>query len=153
MGSEHVLVVGTPKGGHVHVGSLLCGGIYKPNPSAGLVLMGRKFSGVSGGAWFTWNWDQKMIMCDSPPEGCSRLFDDITQQLTMVDVATRRRGRTVQVLEVRGGWRVENELAKTRIDAVNTDVINKESVRPWRVEGEELCVSYSVLGIYFGRRR
>ena len=71
----------------------------------------------------------------------------------MVDVATRRRGRTVQVLEVRGGWRVENELAKTQIDAVNTDVINKESVRPWSVEGEVLCVSYSVLGIYFGRRR
>ena len=94
-----------------------------------------------------------MIMCDSPPEGCSRLFDAITQQLTMVDVATRRRGRTVQVLEVRGGWRVENELAKTQIDAVNTDVINKESVRPWSVEGEVLCVSYSVLGIYFGRRR
>ena len=48
---------------------------------------------------------------------------------------------------------MENELAKTRIDAVNTDVINKESVRPWSVEGEVLCVSYSVLGIYFGRRR
>ena len=101
----------------------------------------------------TWNWDPIMIKCDSPPEGCPRPFDAITQQLTMVDVATRRRGRTVQVLEVRGGWRVENELAKTQIDAVNTDVINKESVRPWSVEGEVLCVSYSVLGIYFGRRR
>ena len=104
----------------------------------------------------TWNWVPKMILCDSLPEGCSRLFDDITQQLTMVEVATRRRGRKVQVLEVRGGWRVENELAKTQIDAVNTDVMNTESVRPWSVEsveGEVLCVSYSVLGIYFGRRR
>ena len=48
---------------------------------------------------------------------------------------------------------MEDELAKTQIDAVNTDVINKESARPWSVEGEVLCVSYSVLGIYFGRRR
>ena len=122
-----------PKGGHVHVGGGLCS--------------------ESGSAWVTWNWVPKIYMCDSLPEGCSRLFDDITQQVTMVDVATRRRGRKVQVLEVRGGWRVENELAKTQIDAVNTDVINKESVRPWSVEGEVLCVSYSVLGIYFGRRR
>ena len=65
-------------------------------------------------------------------------------------------GGDVQVVEVRGGWRVENELAKTQVDAVNTDVMNTESVRPWSVEsveGEVLCVSYSVLGIYFGRRR
>ena len=39
MGSEHVLVVGTPKGGHVHVGGGLCN--------------------ESWSAWVTWNWDQK----------------------------------------------------------------------------------------------
>jgi len=50
-------------------------------------------------------------------------------------------------------WCLADELAKTQIDAVNIDVINKESARPWSVEGEVLCVSDSVLGIYFGRRR
>jgi hypothetical protein len=59
----------------------------------------------------------------------------------------------MKVLEVRVVWCLEDELAKTQIDAVNTDVINKESARPWSDEGEGLCVSYSVLGIYFGRRR
>ena len=65
-------------------------------------------------------------------------------------------GGDVQVLEVRVVGILEDELAKTQVDAVNTDVMNTESVRPWSVEsveGEVLCVSYSVLGIYFGRRR
>jgi len=154
--SEHVLVVGTPKGGHVHVG-LLCDSV-NISPNAGLVLLGRKFSGVLVKAWEerignTNGFRATLLNADSTPQSRPRRFDAIIQQLTMVDVATRRRGRRVQVLEVRGRWRVENELAKTQIDAVNTDVINKESVCPWSVEGAVLCVSYSVLGIYFGRRR
>jgi hypothetical protein len=151
----HVLVVDTSKRGHVHVGSLLCGGIYKPNPNAGLVLMGRKFSGVSGEFVGDAELGPKLIMCDSLPEPCPRLFGAITQQLTKVGVVTRscRRRRQMQVVAVRVVWCLEVELAKTQIDAVNTDVINKESARPWSIEGAVLCVSYPVLGIYFGRRR
>ena len=97
----------------------------------------------------------KIIMCDSLPERSPRRFDAIIQQLTKVGVVIRRcrRRRKRPEWEVRVGWCLEDELAKTQIDAVNIEVINKESARPWSVEGEVLCVSYSVLGIYFGRRR
>jgi len=149
----HVLVVGTSKRGHVQVGSLLCGGIYKPNPNAGLVLMGRKFSGVSGGAWGTWNWAKKKLCATASHRVEHGHLMRPHKQLTKMGVVTCRRGRKMQVLEVRVVWCLEDELAKTQIDAVNTDVINKESARPWSVEGEVLCVSYPVLGIYFGRRR
>jgi len=125
----HVLVVGTSNGGHVHVVGMLC-------------------NGVQGGV------DHLELgpLCDSLPEGCSRFLDVIIQQLTKVGVVTCRRGRKMQVLEVRVVWCLEDELAKTQIDAVNIEVINTESARP-SVEGEVRCVSYSVLGIYFGRRR
>jgi len=127
--SEHVLVVGTSKRGHVHVVGMLCDGV---EGCVGDLELGP--------------------LCDSLPEGCSRFLDVIIQQLTKVGVVTCRRGRKMQVLEVRVVWCLEDELAKTQIDAVNIEVINTESARP-SVEGEVRCVSYSVLGIYFGRRR
>jgi len=78
------------------------------SPNAGLVLLGRKFSGVLAMAWEEWNgtpneFRATLLNADSTPRFRPRLFDAIIQQLTMVDVATRRRGRKVQVLEVRGG--------------------------------------------------
>jgi hypothetical protein len=46
--------------GDVDTCGLLCDDA-SPTPNAGLVLMGRKFSGVSGGAWGTWNWANKKL--------------------------------------------------------------------------------------------
>jgi hypothetical protein len=207
----HVLVVGTSKGGHVHVVGLLCDNI-NISPNAGLVLMGRKFSGVLVKAWEAWNGTPNecsatLLNADNrSPQSRPRLFDAILQQLTTVSsereagevrrLVGRWQGRWlwgmvvwmlccgvssspnaglvlmgckvsgvpdamiyqlnkvgVKVLEVLVGWMLEDELAKTQMDAVNIDVINKESTCPWSVEGEVLCVSYSMLGIYFGRRR
>ena len=257
-----MLVVGTPKGGHVQVGSLLCDGV-NISPNAGLVLMGRKFSGVLVTAWEARigtpnECTATLLNADNrSPQSRPRPFDAIIQQLTMVGVeaidgavcgfeaavghprsamdksvegssgkqptgptlrceveeifpgigagamtgssehglaaGTSKGGLAyvvgllcdgvssspnaglvlmgckfsgvpdaiiyqlnkvgVQVLEVLVVWMLEDELARMRIDAVNTDVTNEESARPWCVEGEVLCVSYSVLGIYFGRRR
>ena len=132
------------------------------------MLWGDELCDESGNAWVTWNWVPKIIMCDSLPEGCSRFFDAIIQQITtagdvLQSYVVRRhvdpgvgigatKGLSGCRWKVQVRWMLEEKLAKMQIDAVITDVTSEESANSGCEEENVLVESHLVVGIYFGRR-